>query len=479
MRVGSNKSGRIIVLLAVLALVASACAGGATTAPATQAPASAAPASAAPASAAPESAAPATPGADVVVCELAYVTGEFAPYGPALSADVVFPVKKVINLDPPLGRPWVNVQEDLGTVGEAQAAKACLEKDGAEIVVSIAHGYRNYRDYMMQYWQENDSPLGPSIHGGLIPGNLGGKAAEPIFRAQGLDEGLGVYAAQSAQNAGAKKVVVFATQVAGFQLAANAAEKSAKLLGMEVLARINEPAEQTSYAADAQKIAALKPDAVIVQAGSVESAILIKQAAEAGLSTNWIGETGWTQAEFMNRLDATVIGGQKGIGYAAFSANKTTPAWEFYQPLRDAWVAESGVPADSYYGADNPYAFSAYDVLVMTALAVEAGKSYKATAWAPAMHAIGEAPGEKCYTYADCLKLIREGKDVDYEGVTGPGTYTDGGVNAVTPTYTAFNQDKTFSDPVLLDSEQALSLLDQVKTTAKCVPENPPNKCQW
>ncbi len=476
MRVGSIKSGRIVAVIAVLALLASACSGGASPTPAASTAASPAASSA---SAGPSAAASQAVTTPVNVCELAYVTGEFAPYGPALSSDVVFPVKKVINLDPPLGRPWVNVKEDLGTVGEAQAAKACLENDGAEILVSIAHGYQTYRAYMMDYWKEHDSPLGPSIHGGLIPGNLGGKAAEPIFRAQGLDEGLGVYAAEYADSISAKKVVIFATQVAGFQLAANAAEKSAKLLNMEVVARINEPAEQTSYATDAQKIAGLKPDAVIVQAGSVESGVLIKQAAEAGLSTAWIGETGWSQAEFMNRLDAKTISSQKGIGYAAFSANTTTPAWTFYQPLRDAWVAESGVPADSYYGADNPYAFAAYDVLVMTALAVEYGKSYKASAWAPAMHAVGDPPGDKCYTYADCLKLIREGKDIDYDGVTGPGTYTDGGVNAVTPTYTAFGADKKFAAPVLLDSQKALTLLDQVKTTATCTPENPPNTCTY
>ena len=54
------------------------------------------------------------------------------------------------------------------------------------------------------------------------------------------------------------------------------------------------------------------------------------------------------------------------------------------------------------------------------------------------MFKVGDPPGDICYTYADCLKLIREGKDIDYEGVTGPGTYTDGGVNAVTPAYTPF-----------------------------------------
>ncbi len=472
MRVDSIKSGRTVVVIAVLALLAAACTSGASpSAPATSAPGT----SAAPA-ATPAASAAAGP---VAVCELAYYTGEFAPYGPALTADVVFPIKEVINLDPPLGRTWVDYHEDLGTVGEAQAARTCLEKHKSEIVVSIAHGYRTYRDFMMEYWQENDSPLGPSVHGGLIPGNLGGKAAEPIFRAQGLDEGLGTFGSLYAASIGANKVVIFATQVEGFQAAADAAEKAAKELGLETLARLNVPAEQPSYLAEAQKIAQLKPDAVIVQAGSVESATLIKQAAEAGLSLNWIGETGWSQAEFINTLGTAPIASQKGIGYTNFAPNTTTDAWKFYQPLRDAWVAKSGVDATAYYGADNPYAYSTYDLLVQTALAVEAGGSYKASAWAPAMFKVGDPPGEKCYTYADCLKLIRAGKDIDYEGVTGPGTYTDGGVNAITPSYTPYGPDGKALPPVLLDAQKYLEILDKIKTVAKCDPENPPNKCTW
>ena len=206
--------------------------------------------------------------APVVVCELAYYTGSFAAYGKALTNDVRFPIEEVINLDPPLGRSWELVSEDIGDDHEGQAAKICLEQHKAEIVVSIAHQYRTYRDYMMEYWQENDSPLGPSVHGGAIPGNLGGKAAEPIFRAQGLDQALGTYGSLYAQSIGAKKIVIFATQVEGFQLAADAAEKAAGLLGLEVLARLDVQPTQPSYQAEAQKIADLKPDAVIVQAGS-------------------------------------------------------------------------------------------------------------------------------------------------------------------------------------------------------------------
>jgi branched-chain amino acid transport system substrate-binding protein len=457
MTIGRTYSGRTMIGIVVLGLFAAACGGGATGSPGT--------------SGAPTSSAPAST-EKVVVCELAYYTGEFAPYGKALTNDVRFPIEEVIDKDPPLGRSWELVSEDIGDDHEGQAAKICVEQHKAEIVVSIAHQYRTYRDYMMDWWVENDSPLGPSVHGGAIPGNLGGKAAEPIFRAQGLDEALGTYGSLYAESIGAKKIVIFATQVEGFQLASDAAEKAAGLLGIEVLERINVPAEQPSYRAEAQKIADLKPDAVIVEAGSTESATLIKAADEAGLSLNWIGETGWSEAEFMGTLGTAPIASQKGIGFPTFAPNKTTKAWEFFQPLWDAQT-------DKAYDATNQYAFSTYDLLVHTALAVEMGGSYKASDWAPAMFKVGDPPGDVCYTYADCLALIREGKDIDYEGVTGPGSYTDGGVNAVTPAYIPFTLDGKTGEPVLLDAQKGLELLEGIVTKATCTPENPPNECEW
>jgi branched-chain amino acid transport system substrate-binding protein len=454
----------MVAVLMALALLAAACGTGAS--PGASAGASV-DGSTAPA--------PSVSDEPVAICELAYYTGEFGAFGTSLTEDVVFPVEEVINLDPPLGRPWELFHEDLGTAGEAQAARTCLEQHGAEIVVSIAHGYRTYRDFMMEWWEENDSPLGPSVHGGAIPGNLGGKAAEPIFRAQGLDEALGMSGILYAEEIGAESVVVFATQVEGFQLAANAAENAAEAVGIEVLARIDVPAEQPSYGAEAQRIADLAPDAVIVQAGSVESASLIKQAAEAGLSLNWIGETGWIQTEFINTLGTDAIASQEAIGFAAFSYDDTTPAWEFFSEL---WES---VPHTAPEDADPTglYHFSTYDLLVQTALAVEYGGSYLASDWAPAMHEVGDAPGEVCYTYADCLALIRDGQDIDYEGITGNGTYTDGGVNHVVQAYTPFNEDGSAGTPVILDAERALEIIEQIAVSAECDPADPPNECTW
>lgn len=464
-----------LALLTVVAMVAAACGGtggvAETTAPSNGATTTA------PSDGATTTAA--DPGTDttqpvtgdaVVVCELAYYTGEFGAFGESLSADVVFPIETIINTDPPLGRTWEVVAEDLGTVGEAQAARTCIEQHGADIMVSPAHGYRTYRDYALEVVAEEDRPLMPTVHGGTIPKNLGGSPEEPIFRAQGLDEGLGTFGVLYAEEIGAEQIAIFATEVEGFQLAADAAEAAAEQIGIEVLERFDVEAEQTSYATEAQAIADLQPDAVIVQAGSLESATLIKQAAEAGLSLTWIGETGWIQPEFIETLGTDVIPTQESIGFAAFG-HQENEAWDFFS---EAWEGnpdfnQFGPPSDQYH-------FSTYDLMVETALAVEAGGSYNASDWAPAMFEVTEPPGTTCFTYEECLELIRSGEDIDYEGVTGPGNFTEGGVNAITPTVTLFNDDGSVGEEVLIDAERALEIIEAIAVEADC---NEENQCEW
>lgn len=412
----------------------------------------------------------------VTVCELAYYTGDFADFGDQLTGNLEFPIENVINTDPPLGREWQLVSEDLGTVGEGQAARACLERHDAEVVVSIAHGYREYRDFMLEHWAENDSPIVPSVHGGAIPGNLGGSAEEPIFRAQGIEAALGTSSIMYAESIGATNAVIFQTEVEGFTLASDAVEGAAEAVGMDILARIRTQASQPSYRAQVEQIADLNPDVVIVQAGTIDSGTLIKQAAEAGLSLQWIGETGWTSPEFMSTLGADLVSTQQSIGYAAFAPDTSTDAWAFYEP---AVIAAYGADVE---GTDSPWAspgdlymFSTYDVMVHTALAVEYAGSYQASDWAPAMRAVGSAPGTECFTYATCLELIRSGEDVDYSGVTGSGDYTDGGVNNVAAAYTPFNEDGSQGDAIFLDAARSNEIVDAVAPVAECED----NVCDW
>lgn len=399
-------------------------------------------------------------GEPIVAGELAYYTGPYGAVGQCLSHDVDFPVEEIINEDPPLGRPIELLHEDIGTVGEGQGARALLDQDQVDILISPAHEYRTYRDYVLSLLEEQDRPLMPTVHGGSIPKNIGGSPDEPIFRAQGLDEGLGAYGILYGEEQGWENVVIFATEVEGSQLAADAAQNAAEEVGIEVLARLDVQGEQPSYRAEAQRIADLDPDAVIVQAGPVESATLIKQAAEAGMSETWVGEPGWSQDEFLGTVGAEAIATQELVGFAAFSPRRDTPAWEFYS---EAW--NNGPYAEDCGPAEGQYHFSTYDLMVISALAIEAGGSTNASDWAPAMFEVTEE-GTVCSTYQECLDLLREGEDIDYEGVTGPGNFTEGGVNAVTPSVTVFNDDGTIGEEILVDPIRALEVIESISVEA-------------
>ncbi len=147
---------------------------------------------------------------------------------------------------------------------------------------------------------------------------------------------------------------MFATEVEGFQLAADADENAAALLGIEVLARINVPSLGDSYLTEAQQIADLAPDAIIMQAGSLESGTLIRQYAEAGLpAATWIGESGWVQPEFIETLTIPVVETQEFIGFAGIGANTSAdnPAWVFFSELWNSTqdTATFGGPEDIYH----------------------------------------------------------------------------------------------------------------------------------
>ena len=390
----------------------------------------------------------------VIVGDLAYFTGPFSEVGPSLAAQVDFPIE-LINEDPPLGRTWQVIHEDIGTVGEGQAARKLLESDGVDILVSPAHEYFTYRDFALEWVADNDGPIMPTVHGGVIPGNVGGTADEPIFRAQGLDEGQGVTTVMYAEQLGATSIVVMTTPAAGYQLAADAVENTAALLGIDVLDRIDAQGEQASYRAEVQRALDAGADAIIVMAQPVESGTIVRQAAEAGTATTFIGEATWVEQEFTDTVGADALGFHDIVAFPGFG-RQDNEAWDFFAP---AW--DDNPDYAQYNAADDFYAYTTYDLIMVTALAVEQGGGVEASVWAPAMFEVTDG-GTQCFTYASCLELIRAGEDVDYEGVSGAMTYSDGGVNAVTPVVRVYAPDATVAEEVVIDGEQWIELLDQV-----------------
>ena len=75
---------------------------------------------------------------------------------------------------------------------------------------------------------------------------------------------------------------------------------------------------------------------------------------------------------------------------------------------------------------DFNYAGETYDAVVVTALAAQAAGTNDANVFKALVNGITFG-GEKCTDFAACLEIINNGGNVDYDGISGPLSFTDAG----------------------------------------------------
>lgn len=358
---------------------------------------------------------------DILVGHLTYHTGEFGAFGPFFDGVTEVALSK-INEDPPLGRPMRAIHQDIGTVGEARAARKLVDSDGVEILLNPAHGYMSYREFMLETVAANGFPIMPSVHGGAIDGMIGGVPDEPIFRGSPMDTAQGTAALLHAQNAGKQTVVIVGTETAGAQLQKEAALATAEALGMEVLDDFDIQASDSNYRSVVSRIARLEPDAVVIFSSTNAGGSIVKNAAEAGESWFIVGPTDWQETEFIDTATESALAQHEEVVIAAFS-HAENPAWEAYEPF-----ANGSQWSDDVGDVSNSYAIQYYDLLIATALAIEKAGEIKSESWSQAMYEVTGGDGEVVYTYEDGLAKIRAGEEINYDGVTGTMEYTPTGI---------------------------------------------------
>ena len=75
---------------------------------------------------------------------------------------------------------------------------------------------------------------------------------------------------------------------------------------------------------------------------------------------------------------------------------------------------------------DYTYAPESYDATLLVALAATAAGDDSGEAIASKMQEVS-AGGEKCTKYDECLALLKDGKDIDYDGLSGPVEFNEKG----------------------------------------------------
>lgn len=210
---------------------------------------------------------------------------------------------------------------------------------------------------------------------------------------------------------GAKNIAILARQEAYGEALAKNVEKTVKDQGGTIAETVLYSVDATSYTTEIQKIKESKPDAVVLIAFNETTKII------PGLEAAGIGPKD-VQIYF---VDGNTADYSKDFPKGTLAGVKATyPGAELKGDFKKR-LLEINPKLDSFtYGPES------YDATIMTALAAEAAKSDNAVAISKELQNVSR-DGEACTTYADCLKLLKDGKDIDYNGVSGPVDLNDTG----------------------------------------------------
>ena len=197
-----------------------------------------------------------------------------------------------------------------------------------------------------------------------------------------------------------------------------AATKAIEDSGGQVIDSFSYDPDAPNYNRDIQRINAKNPDAIVL-IGFTESALILAKMIEQGLGPGEKHLYGTpanmtnTLARQVNPRDPGALAGMKGIQPGAGRDTFVTRLREANPGLQDV-----------------SYAAQAYDTVVITALAAAIAGTDAPAAVAEQINGVTR-DGQKCIDFPSCMALIMAGRDIDYDGVSGPLEFTGPGEPSV------------------------------------------------
>jgi branched-chain amino acid transport system substrate-binding protein len=311
-------------------------------------------------------------------------------------------------------RPVVKVEQD--TEGKADASVAGARKllDVDKALAIIGPTSVTIRSVI---------PLGVERKSLIISPTAGTTALDKdpqggkyVFRTVSSDTVMGSGMTYKAKELGAKKVALFFEDTESAASIKGVVKPAAKALGFEVVGDAVITPGAPSYRSEILRLTANKPDVILYELSPPEGAIVFKEWIELGLKGQWIG------SDFVNdKFAEATWPASKGV----IGVNPGALLSPRYEAWSKALQGVTGKPGVSQFSEN------AYDAMNIIALALESCREVSRKAILDNIRKVSSPPGKKVTTFAEGAKLLRQGKDIDYDGVAGSQDFDQYG-NAIT-----------------------------------------------
>ncbi len=184
-------------------------------------------------------------------------------------------------------------------------------------------------------------------------------------------------------------------------------------LGHSIVSDVTVAPDQTSYRSQVQQIINTHPDVIFTQTDAATAAVVFQNFKELdNLAIPFVGTDVTGVDEYL-----------KAVTYATAHAHLTSiygtsVTGQAADAFNQVFAAKFGSTAQPLANANY-----AYDSVISLALAIDKANSTSGTAINAAVNTVTNPPGTQCYTYKDCLKLLKAGTKINYEGASGDLNY--------------------------------------------------------
>ena len=230
-----------------------------------------------------------------------------------------------------------------------------------------------------------------------------------VFRTSSSDSNEAIAMAYYAIQHGLKSASLIFDNSANSQGFVPPLEKAFETLGGKIDANITITPGQSSYNAELAQAFSGKPQVIFDSMDSQSAATLFADGQQLGyMNIPWIGDDlqsapNGDYAKAFGKTASTEL-------TAALPASPAGTAYtHFLADYQKVWKTKNILPTT----------FNEYDSIVIASLAMTAANSTNPKVWVNDVTKVSNPPGVKCSTYASCVKLIKKGKDINYEGAAG------------------------------------------------------------
>jgi neutral amino acid transport system substrate-binding protein len=230
-----------------------------------------------------------------------------------------------------------------------------------------------------------------------------------VFRTSSSDSNEAIAMAYYAIKHGWKTASLIFDNSANSQGFVPPLEKAFKALGGKIDANITLTPGQSSYNAELAQAFSSRPQVIFDSMDSQSAATLFSDAQQLGyMNVPWIGDDlqSAPNGDYAKAFGKTASSELTAALPASPSGGAFTHFLSDYQKV---WHTKNTLPTT----------FNEYDSIVIASLAMTAAKSTNPKVWVKDIVKVSDPPGVQCSTYAACVRLIKGGKKVNYQGASG------------------------------------------------------------